>query len=127
MRVLQKPVLVFLLVALLAAIDVLVISRSVGVTSEPVSFAKVAAALIIQLTSVLLLVVFLRMRRGEEQPVGPVEHFRQWLTPYFVFGLAVAFALSLLYNGVACGDQSFVHKRRGEPACNVEPKNERAT
>jgi hypothetical protein len=106
-------------IALLVGLDTWVAIEASGVTAERVSLAKVLAALGCQAVAIGLLALTLRFRRESLSPTGPLEQFRAWATPYFIFAAAVGFSLSLLYNAVACGEQSFLHARRGEPACKL--------
>jgi len=113
MRGRQKTILF----ALLVALDALVAIAGANVTAGRLSVAKALMALVLQVASLVLLAFFIERPSGSSQSAGPFERFRTWATPYFLFVLAVAFTLSLLYNAVACGDQSFVHSRKGEPIC----------
>ena len=117
MRGRQKSILFATLVALLAALDVLVAIAGANVTAGRVSVVKALMALSLQVASIALLAFFIPRPSASSQSAGPFEQFRTWATPYFLFVLAVAFTLTLLYNAVACGDQSFVHGRKGEPIC----------
>ncbi len=102
----------------LVAADVWVVLASIGSSSEPVSWWKAVLALTFQAVALAFLLFLVADRRPIREPApGPWEAFREWVTPYFLFAFAVAFSLSLLYNAVACGEQSFVKSRRGEPIC----------
>jgi hypothetical protein len=105
--------------SLLVVADIWVALASIGSSSEAVSWWKLFIALIFQAIAVALLIFFVADRRPTRNAApGPWEAFREWVTPYFLFLFAVAFSLSLLYNAVACGEQSFVKSRKGEPICN---------
>lgn len=117
MRGYHTTIQIAIVFALLVVLDALVGIGGANATAEQVSVGKIILALSLQVASVALLFFFVRRPRRSDQTAGPWEQFRTWVTPYFLFVFAIAFALSLLYNAVACGEQSFVHSRRGEPIC----------
>ena len=110
------------LLVLLAGTNAFIARSASGVTSEPVSVSKVVAAVVMQLLAVALLPFLVTWFRASGDSIGPWEHFRRWAMPCFVFAFFVAIALSLLYNAVACGEQSFFKSRRGAPECVLPGK-----
>jgi hypothetical protein len=103
---------------LLAALDTWVALASLNSSLEPTNWLKVVGALLFQALSVALLLFFVVNRPPRREPApGPLEAFRECVTPYFLFAFAVTFSLSLMYNAVACGEQSFIKSRRGVPMC----------
>ena len=117
MRGSQKTILLIALFALLAALDALVALAGASVTAERVSVAKALVALSIQVASLALLAFFTQRSNVSSASAGLFEQFRMWAAPYFLFVLAGGFSLSLLYKAVACGEQSFMHSRKGVPIC----------
>lgn len=117
MRDSQRTILFATLFALLAALDALVAIAGADVTAERVSVAKALVAISLQVASLVLLAFFTQRSNASTQSTGPLERFRMWATPYFLFVLTTAFSLCLLYNAVACSEQSFLHSRKGEPIC----------
>ena len=105
------------LVALVAALDVWVVWLGGNVTAERVSIVKVVCALTLQLASIGLFAFFVGRPVTSNECDGPWESFRSRLTPYILGMISVGLALSLLYNAIACGQQSFFDGRRGEPIC----------
>ena len=105
------------MLVLLATLDASVALVAKNVTAEPPSMAKIIAALGFQAVAFAVLLFFIGTPREVKASVGPLKQFRAWAAPYFLFAFAVAFSLTLLYNAVACGEQSFLHSRRGEVIC----------
>lgn len=113
----RSLLLLVALVVLLAATNAFIARSAAGVTPESVSVSKVAVAVVMQLLAVALLPFLVAWFGAPGDSIGPLEYFRRRAMPYFVFAFVVAIALSLLYNAVACGEQSFFKSRRGAPEC----------
>jgi hypothetical protein len=125
MRKYIKTFLFATLFTLLLALDALVANVGLGITAERVSLAKIITALSLQVAAALLFAFFVQEPRKTDLSIRLMDQIKAWLTPYIILGVTVAFTLSLLYNAVACGEQSFIHSRKGEPICKLEIKERR--
>jgi tetrahydromethanopterin S-methyltransferase subunit E len=84
-------------------------ARMQQLTSPPLSAAKLAGAVILQVAIVVgvcAYVAWLQSRsRLELPPYGPFDAWRSRLLPILSLALLGAFSATLFYNGAVCGDK----------------------
>lgn len=101
----------------LSALDGWVALVSTDTSAEPVNWAKVIGVLLFQVLALVLLLFFTdESRISRHVRRGSFEAYQHWSRPNFLFVMAVGVSLLVLYNAVACGEQSFA-MIKGKPIC----------
>ncbi len=107
----------------LAMFDLHAIASRFSTVSPPkIAWFKVGGAIIVQITLITIAYAYLsKLNRYSERKHSSVwTAFDLWrirYAPIFILGLLAAYTVSMLCNGMVCGDQIFPPNIRGIPTC----------
>lgn len=103
----------------LGGLDVWVALVSADTSAEAVNWAKIFGVLLFQVLALVVLLSFTdESRISRHVKRGSYEEYRHRSTPNFIFAMAIGVSLLVLYNAIACGEQSF-RMLRHEPICKA--------
>jgi hypothetical protein len=108
----------FYALALLLAFDVHAIAqRYLGGSTEPIAWLKVVGAFLLQAFALAAGAAYAGfLGKSEAFNAGEFSSWRIKALPIVALGVAAAFSVAMLYNGMVCGNQP-LPAVRGAPSC----------